>query len=283
MDPYVGAGIARGFKQATETLATIMEKKRTRKQEDELFGLKKKEAELKLKEMELTDLDPDTIRLNREKLQADVKLQKAKAEQESLLLEDARKTTTQKLREFKDQLQALQIYDKGQQDALALPGTAPGVGGEGAGMGLPGGWDISTELTLGEEPKITAKTREEPELTIQQQQKADIEKKKVLSILEQGYYTDIEKGKTYAYDLTDRGTAESYIIQNYDIDIADPDIQQALQQYKPTEPEIDTTSWFERVFQKQKYPRKEKYGYTYEQRPDPKTGELKWYKLEEKK
>lgn len=169
INPFVGQGIAQGFNEGATALYTIMEKKKDRKREDELFALKKKQLDLQIKELELGDADPDMIRLKKEKLKADVALQKAKGEEADLALEDARKTTTERLKEFKDQVNAIRTYGQGQQDALGLPGTAPAVEGAGVGMGLPAGW--TAEMTLGEEPTIKYETPKEKEPTWVQEQK----------------------------------------------------------------------------------------------------------------
>ena len=153
-------GLSQGIEQGTSNLFSIMEKRAERKREDELFSLKKKEAELSIKEMELGDLDPETIRLQREKLKADVSLQKAKAEEQNILLEDARKTTTERLQDLRNQMNVIRGYDRGREDGLTLPETAPGVGVEGAGLGLPEGWSV--EMTMGEGPELKYKTPKTP-------------------------------------------------------------------------------------------------------------------------
>lgn len=105
------------------------------------------------------------------------------------------------------------------------------------------------------------------------QQKADIQKKEVLEILRQGSFQDKEGNIN---ELGSKEAATNYIMQNYDVDIDDPDIQQSLGQYKEREEGLIEPSWFERTFGGQQYPRKEKYGFTYEQREDG-----KWHKIEE--
>lgn len=107
-----------------------------------------------------------------------------------------------------------------------------------------------------------------------QQREADIEKKKALEVLNRGTWYSEEKNKTVPF--SDKQDVTDYIIENFDkVDITDPDIQQALAQYKPAEEEIDEPSWFERVFQGQKYPQKRVKGYLWEQRDG------KWYKVKE--
>ena len=68
-------------------------------------------------------------------------------------------------------------------------------------------------------------------------------------------------------DFTDRAEAEQYLMEKLKVDVNDPDIQQALSQYKVKEE--GKRGWF------QKYPRKQKFGYTYEQREDG-----KWHRVE---
>lgn len=70
-------------------------------------------------------------------------------------------------------------------------------------------------------------------------------------------------------DFKDRQEAEDYLIDELKIDITDPEVQQALEQYKVSGEE-GRKGFF------QKYPRKEKFGYTYEKREDG-----KWHRLEE--
>ena len=95
-----------------------------------------------------------------------------------------------------------------------------------------------------------------------------------MATLDKGYWTVTEKGKRYATDFVHRGNAETWIVDNYDIDINDPDIQTALGKYKPAEEKITPAGGGFLGIGGKKYPTKEKYGYTYEQREDG-----QWYKI----
>ena len=100
----------------------------------------------------------------------------------------------------------------------------------------------------------------------------DIKKKEVVAILQRGWGTD-EKGD---YQFTDRSDALDYIMNQYDIDITDPEVQNALLPYKEREEKITPASKGFLGIGGRKYPTKEKYGYQYEKREDG-----KWHRLTE--
>ena len=102
--------------------------------------------------------------------------------------------------------------------------------------------------------------------------KVQIQQKEALAILNRGTGFD----DTGEYQFQDRDDALNFIMEKYDIDIADPEIQTALSKYKEREEEITPASKGLFGFGATKYPTKQRYGHTYEQHPDG-----KWYKVKE--
>lgn len=111
------------------------------------------------------------------------------------------------------------------------------------------------------------------DISATQQRKEEIQKSEVLEILGRGTWYSEAEGKQVPFK--DRQEAMDYLIDNYDIDVTDPDIQEILSKYKPGEEEITPAGGGFFGMGARKYPTKEKYGYTYEQREDG-----KWHKVE---
>lgn len=109
--------------------------------------------------------------------------------------------------------------------------------------------ELDAPLLEGLERKFYGVKEKEP--TFQQQ----INKSNAIEMLRRG-------------EFTDRQEAEDYLIEELKIDITDPEIQQTLEQYKVAGEE-GKKGWF------QKYPKKTKFGYTYEKREDG-----KWHRID---
>ena len=112
-----------------------------------------------------------------------------------------------------------------------------------------------------------------------QQRKEQLQNNEVLAILKRGTWFSEEQGGQVQFK--DRDEAIDFIMDNYDVDVTDPTIQEALAEYKPAEEEITPGAPASRGFlgmgaRKATLPTKEKYGYQYEQREDG-----KWYKVGE--
>ena len=104
-----------------------------------------------------------------------------------------------------------------------------------------------------------------------QLRKEELQKNEALAILKRGWGSDDEGD----FEFQDREEATDYIIDKYDIDITDSEIQNALMQYKKREEEIIPAREGFFGIVKRKYPTKEKYGFTYERREDG-----KWHRIE---
>ena len=121
------------------------------------------------------------------------------------------------------------------------------------------GWTLEVDKTLPPEQQLQSvrqlyaeRVGRKPEKLTSAQQ---IAKSNALQMLERG-------------EFADRQEAEDYLIEEFKVDITDPEIQQALEQYKVSGEE-GKKGWFK------KYPRKTKFGYEYEKREDE-----KWHKLD---
>ena len=101
--------------------------------------------------------------------------------------------------------------------------------------------------------------------------KEEIARNEVVNSLKSGMGWDDEG----TYEFTDRQDALDFIIQNYDVDITDPEIQELLTQYKEREPDIKTekTGGFFGIGGKEKKTM-QKYGHTYELQEDN-----QWHKV----
>lgn len=103
-------------------------------------------------------------------------------------------------------------------------------------------------------------------LTTAQRQKGEREKQRLLSVLNQGSYAITKGTDQGVYDLTNRGEAAAYASSGeFDVDLNDPDIQAAIDQYKPAEVKKGAF---------QDFPTREKFGHKWEKRADG-----KWHKL----
>ena len=95
--------------------------------------------------------------------------------------------------------------------------------------------------------------------------KEKIAKSEVLAILKKGSWFSEDQGGPVPF--TDRDEALSYVMDNYDIDVTDPEVQELLSNYKEAEEKITPAkkaSWFKPKTRATK----QKYGYTYEQQDD---------------
>ena len=285
------AGIGKGYMQAADNLYAITQARDKLKKDDEKWQLDKKQMKLDLEKMEY-EASPEQRALADKLTQAQIKQAEAGREAKKGALNIAESKHRLELETFRrDAATELNTMRRYEPDMYArVTGTmgmagAPGTGGappmESGLAGakapqIPGtpyeprpGEEITYEVG-GTKRKIVGK--KEPSLTSEQTRKVENEKQKALFTLERGYYTDPKEGP---YDLTNRAEAEEYIAREFDVDITDPDIQAALEQYKPMEDAIDEIGWFEKTFGAQKPPTKQKYGYTYEKREDG-----KWHRMD---
>ncbi len=110
-------------------------------------------------------------------------------------------------------------------------------------------------------------------VTATQSRKEELQTKEVLEILNRGTWYSQQQGK--AVQFKDRQEALDYIMDNYDIDISDPKVQESLAKYAAPEEEITAAGGGFLGMGRRKYPTKQKYGHTYEKRDGA------WHKITE--
>lgn len=109
----IGSGIAQGLEKAATNLVNLQMARHKIGKEDELFKLQKKEAELKIKKMELIDFDPDHIIAEREKVKTESAAAKALTELRTAQIKSKEKEERLKFDQFKKEAQLLNAYQKG--------------------------------------------------------------------------------------------------------------------------------------------------------------------------
>ena len=255
------AGIGKGYMQAASNIFAISQAQEKLKQERDMFDIKKKQYKLDLRKAEY-ELSPEALERKKKMDDAELKLDESTIAAKEVTTKIAKSEEMRNVEKHEagmKVLEGLTREDRGEAGAPSIPGTP-------YQPSLPEG----VSLDLG---AVSMRGVKQPALTPEQTRKAGNEKQKALALLERGFYTDAENKKQ---PLNDRTDAEELIAGEFDVDITDPDIQTALEQYKPAEETIDEVRWFEEWFGKQKYPTKEKYGYKYERREDN-----KWHRIEE--
>jgi hypothetical protein len=85
---------------------------------------------------------------------------------------------------------------------------------------------------LGAGLKISSKDKDENQLTPNQQRDSQIEKQRALSALNRGWILSKDKkGNRVQASMPNRDIAEAYIMEQFDVDLNDPDISSALDKY----------------------------------------------------
>ena len=153
-----------------------------------------------------------------------------------------------------------------------MQGGQPGPGGQPQGRPqAPPGYGIN--------PNFRATGAGEPYVrkvgvSATQRRTESLRKNEALEVLKRGWGSEKVGKEVKDFEFQDRQEAQDYIMQEYDVDINDPDVQNALAQYKEREEEIAPASSGFLGIGARKYPTKSKYGFEYEQHPDG-----KWYKV----
>lgn len=112
----IAAGIAKGLDRAATNLYNIGIQKQKLQQQNELFQLQKKKADLDIRHMELTDMDPEMIDAKKQYQKYQTLGAKTDYEKAVFSLAQAERAETRKAREMRAEMQgtlkASQLYEQ---------------------------------------------------------------------------------------------------------------------------------------------------------------------------
>lgn len=119
----IGAGIARGLRDATQTMLQVTLAKERIQQSRERFDLDKKIADLRMKKLE-QELDPETARITKELQKRDLDLKEAALSLAEVQNQSAKELATKRKREL-DNMGRLYVL-AGLEPLENMPGMTPG-------------------------------------------------------------------------------------------------------------------------------------------------------------
>jgi len=232
----IGVGIAEGLDKATTNLMNISSARTKLNRENKEFELDTKIKKLEIQKAE-DYLDPDQIKLRNERVKVETAAKKSAYNLNVLKIDTAEREEKEAARGYEEALSRL--------DTVA-----------GGGNLRPG-----EEINLGGAYSYKEPTKKG--ITPTQQRKEDISVDEIIASLQTGTGWD----GTGRYPLKNRELAVGHVLENWNADITDPRIQEALDQYKPREEKITTTKtgFLGRGKERQT---KEKFGYTWEKQED---------------